>query len=49
MTRAERKTRIHIVVSVTGCDYETALDYLKAEEWSVADAILSLTADTSSN
>ncbi len=49
MTRAERKTRIHIVVSVTGCDYETALGYLIAEEWSVADAILSLIADTSSN
>lgn len=49
MNRPERDKRIRIVVSVTGCDYETALEYLISEEWSVADAILSLTADTSAN
>ena len=38
-------SRVHQVMAATGASRETAVSYLVAEEWNVADAIASLQAD----
>ena len=37
--------KIAHVIRATGCDHQTAVDYLDAEEWDEEDAVISLRGD----
>lgn len=37
--------KIEETMSATGCDRETAIAYLDAEEWIVTDAVISILGD----
>jgi hypothetical protein len=45
MIQAVRESKIERVMSATGCSRDYAIAYLFAEEWFVADAILSYNVD----
>lgn len=45
IVQTARERKVQQVIIATGCDRETAISYLVAEEWFVSDAITSLEGD----
>jgi protein associated with RNAse G/E len=45
IVQAAREHKINQVIEATGCTRDVAISYLFAEEWFVADAIISLEGD----
>ena len=41
--------KIAHIIRATGCDHQTAVDYLDAEEWDEEDAVISLKGDEKAN
>jgi NACalpha-BTF3-like transcription factor len=45
MSNITNTYKVTAVMQITGCNEQTATAYLEAEEWDVADAVLSYKAD----
>ena len=45
MRNTSNTYKVTIVMEITGCDEQTAIAYLMAEEWDITNALMSYRAD----